>query len=156
MDEFNEDLQTSVTIKRPLWKVIVGFVAVLAIAVVAVWAREILITILAIPALALAIGRAKTPEFAVEKKGIRFPVARRPGKSTGFWGLGDLGLYLWDEVSYGHWSHHQPGELNVQVKRTRSMDKGVEDARTRIFYRVPELYQAEVEKALRARRKWLE
>jgi hypothetical protein len=65
-------------------------------------------------------------------------------------------LYLWDEVSYGKWSHSQPGVLNVQVKSTRSIGKAVDEPPTRLFYFVPESYRDQVEKALRARGKWAE
>jgi hypothetical protein len=100
-----------------------------------------------------AIAWARCPEFANGKDGIRLPVARRPLGSS-FWRFRDLGLYLWDEVSYGNWSHHQPGELNVQIMNTRSLGKAVGEPPTRLFYRVPERYRADVEKALPTRGIW--
>jgi hypothetical protein len=155
MDEINEDLGITVVVKRPRWKVIAGFLAALAGAALAVWLRLILFGVLMVVVVLVAIARAQSPEFAIDDSGLRLPVARRPLKSS-FWRLRDLGLYLWDEVRYCHWSHHESGVLNVQVNSTRSLDEVIEEPPTRLFYRVPDRHRADVEKALRARGKWAE
>ena len=95
----------------------------------------------------------KTCAVAIEKKEIRLPNLRC-SLITPFWGFPNDNLYRSVEVSYAHWSHHLPGKLNVQIKKTRSPDNAVEEAPFRIFYRVPERNRADVEKVLRARGKW--
>ncbi len=177
MDDFHAEPDVSVVIHRPVWKVIASFAVALAVTAVPGWlvwndldraqpegfltratglASDVaILAAVAVFTLLMATAFAWYPEFAVRKDGIRLPVARRPLKSS-FWNLPDLGLYLWEEVVFCDWSHYQPGVLNVQVKSTRSLGKGLDDPPTRLFYRVPERHRAEVEKAIRARGKWIE
>ncbi len=177
MDDFNAEPGVAVVIRRPVWKVIVSFAAASAVTAVVgglMWysldrARSegalagvvdfainaAMLAAVAVFAFGTATALAWCPEFAIRKDGIRLPVARRPLKSS-FWNLRDLDLYLWEEVVFCDWSHYQPGLLNVQAKSTRSLGKALDDPPTRLFYLVPERHRAEVEKAIRARGKWID
>jgi hypothetical protein len=116
------------------------------------WLRGIMVGLMTIVSAALVFSRAKYSEFAVEKVGIRLPIQRRASWSS-TWSLRNLGLFTWAEVSYCRWSRYEPGLLQVQVKATRSRDK-IEQPPMRLVYRVPEQYQAQVEKAVRAMGRW--
>jgi hypothetical protein len=116
------------------------------------WFLWIAVGLMAIVCAALVLTRAKHPEFAIEKVGIRLPVQRRPSWSSA-WNLRDLGLFTWDEVSYCKWSRYEPGMLQIQVKSTQSRDK-IEQPPMRLVYRVPEQYRTQVEKAIRAMGRW--
>ena len=155
MDEFNEDFDSKIAIKRPLWTVIATFGAAFTLAVLAVLLRDLVFGLISISLFSVATVLARTCAFSIEKEGIRLPKLRR-SLMTPFWGFPNDNLYRWDEVSYGHWSHHQPGELNVQIKRTRSPDNAAEESPSRIFYSVPKQSRAGVEKAFRAHGKWAE
>ena len=83
------------------------------------------------------------PDFAIEKHGILLRAGR------------DERFYEWDEVIYCHWSHFEPGVLNIQVGASPEMSPALVPP-TRLFYRVPEPYRSGVEKAIRAMGKWAE
>ena len=88
---------------------------------------------------------ASRPQFVIGKDGLRLRVGRDA-----------RGLhYEWEEVSYCHWSHFEPGVLNIQVGANPAWSR-VSWPPTRLFYRVPEAYRSRVEKAIRAMGKWRE
>ena len=88
---------------------------------------------------------ASRPEFAIGKEGYGFEVRDDMPELH----------YGWEEVSYCHWSHYEPGVLNIQVGDNPAWSL-VPWPSTRDFYRVPEAYRSRVEKAIRAMGKWRE
>jgi hypothetical protein len=65
------------------------------------------------------------------------------------------GLHLdWDEISYCHWSHFEPGLLNIQASGHPGQSN--QSVPRRHFYHIPEPHRAGVEKAIRAMSKWAE
>jgi hypothetical protein len=58
-------------------------------------------------------------------------------------------------VSYCHWSHFEPGVLNIQVKGNAACQEIASPA-ARLFRRIPEPYRQRVEKAIRDLGKWAE
>jgi hypothetical protein len=84
---------------------------------------------------------ASRPDFAVGKDGLQL----REGPTQNH--------YDWEEVRYCHWSHYEPGVLNIQVGAHLAWP-GVTLPPTRLFHHIPEAYQAQVEKAIRNMRKW--
>ena len=88
---------------------------------------------------------ASRPQFEIGKDGLRLRV-----------GEDAHGLhYEWKEVSYCHWSHFEPGVLNIQVGANPAWSR-VSLPPTRLFHRVPEAYRSRVERAIRAMGKWRE
>ena len=86
---------------------------------------------------------ASRPQFVIGKDGLRLRVGRDA-----------RGLhYEWKEVSYCHWSHFEPGVLNIQVGANPAWSR-VSLPPTRLEYRVPEPYRPSVERAIRAMGKW--
>ena len=100
---------------------------------------------------------ASRPQFVIGKDGLRL----RPEFMIGIDGRLRVGRdarglhYEWEEVSYCHWSHFEPGVLNIQVGANPAWSR-VSWPPTRLFYRVPEAYRSRVEKAIRAMGKWRE
>lgn len=91
------------------------------------------------------LARASRPQFVIGKDGLRLRV-----------GQDARGLhYEWKEVNYCHWSHFEPGVLNIQVGANPAWSR-VSWPPTRLFYLVPEAYRPRVEKAIRAMGKWRE
>ncbi|MBV8487581.1 MAG: hypothetical protein JO161_04830, partial [Planctomycetaceae bacterium] len=86
---------------------------------------------------------ASRPDFAVGKDGLLL----REGRIQNH--------YDWEGVQYCHWSHYEPGVLIIQVGAHRSWT-GVSSPPTRLFRRIPEAYQAQVEKAIQTMGKWVE
>ena len=86
---------------------------------------------------------ASRPDFAVGKDGLLLSEGRSQSH------------YDREEVWYCHWSHYEPGVLNIQVGGSPALP-GVSLGPTRLFRHIPEAYQAEVEKAIRAMGKWAE
>jgi hypothetical protein len=90
------------------------------------------------------VALATHPVFEVGKDGL----CLRSGR-------GARGLHLdWGEVSHCHWSHFEPGVLNIQSSGHPGQSNV--SVPTRHFYRVPEPHRAGVEKAIRAMGKWAE
>jgi hypothetical protein len=86
---------------------------------------------------------ASRPDFAVREDGLLL----RDG--------GIQNHYEWEEVWYCHWSHFEPGVLNIQVG-TRFGWSGVSLPPRRLFRPIPEAYRAQVEKAIRTIGMWAE
>jgi hypothetical protein len=86
---------------------------------------------------------ARRPRLIVGKQGLRLRLGTDP------YGL----EFDWDEISYCHWSHYQPGILNIQIHGCRAWTMSPLPP-TRFFVRVVEPYRARVEKAVRAIGKW--
>ena len=88
---------------------------------------------------------ASLPEFVIGKDGLWL----RVGRAT------RLLHYEWKEVSYCHWSHFEPGVLNIQVGANPACSR---DSLRPIwlFHRVPEAYRSRIEKAVRVMGKWRE
>ena len=97
----------------------------------------LLLGILALLRPKLFLPWASHPGFAIGKDGIRI----RDAQGERF--------YEWQEVSHCHWSHSEPGMLNIQANANPDRSN-VALPPTRLYYRVPESYRPAVEKAIRA------
>ena len=86
---------------------------------------------------------AGRPDFAVGKDGLLL----REGRIQDH--------YDWEDVQYCHWSHYEPGVLNIQVGAHVAWS-GVPSPPSRLFRPIPEVYQAQVEEAIRTMGKWVE
>ena len=86
---------------------------------------------------------AGRPDFAVGKDGLLL----REGRIQNH--------YDWEDVQYCHWSHYEPGVLNIQVGAHVAWS-GVPSPPSRLFRPIPEAYQAQVEEAIRTMGKWVE
>jgi hypothetical protein len=89
-----------------------------------------------------SVVQARRPRLVIGKQGLQIGQSANPHGSD----------FEWNEVSYCHWSHFEPGVLNIQVHGGPALAEPLPPMRH--FVSVPEPYRARVEKAIRAMGKW--
>jgi hypothetical protein len=115
------------------------------------WMRPVMavpLTLLLLADLAVfahSVSLARRPRLVIGKQGLQIGLGANPHGID----------FEWTEVSYCHWSHYQPGVLNIKVHGSPAWSD-IPLPATRHFVHVPEPYRARVEKAIRAMGKWEE
>ena len=110
------------------------------------------------------LAKNRYAEFAVWKDGLTLKTVRIGPKGS-IQRRRDIGFYSWKEVSCCSWSHFDPDKLIVQLRSTTTRNvpstlfgtvngMSVTIPPMYFFYRVPQRFHGNVEKAIRACGKW--